>query len=60
MDKMLFTVEEAAGLLGIGRSRMFDLIRTGELRSVKIGVSRRITFDALREYVAALEKSAAA
>jgi excisionase family DNA binding protein len=33
---------------------VFELIRTGELRSVKIGKSRRIPTDAVREYVAGL------
>jgi excisionase family DNA binding protein len=51
---LLLTVEEAAAELHIGRRRVFDLISSGELRSKKIGRSRRIPFDACVEYVDSL------
>lgn len=51
MDKLLFTPEEAAERLSIGRSRIFELISSGRLRSVRIGVSRRIPAAALTEFV---------
>ena len=34
---ILFTAEEVARLLGIGKCRVYDLIRQRELRSVKVG-----------------------
>jgi excisionase family DNA binding protein len=34
---------------------VFELIRTGDLRSVKIGNARRISATALAEFVASLE-----
>jgi excisionase family DNA binding protein len=49
--KLLLTVEEAAGLLSIGRTRVFALVRTGELASVRVGSSRRVTPEALAQYV---------
>lgn len=55
MDKLLLTPEEAAEVLGIGRTRVFRLMATGELRSLLIGRSRRIPADALPEFVAVLE-----
>jgi excisionase family DNA binding protein len=51
----LFSTAEAARLLGIGRRRVYDLIRMREMRSVKVGASRRISARALAEYVAQLE-----
>jgi excisionase family DNA binding protein len=48
---LLLSVEEGAAQLRIGRSRMFDLIRRGEVLSVKVGGSRRIPYDSLRAYV---------
>jgi excisionase family DNA binding protein len=53
-SKLLLTVEEAAGLLSLGRTRVFALIRTGELASVRVGSSRRVTPEALRQYVEGL------
>jgi len=55
MPPILFTTEEVARLLGIGRCRVYDLIRQRDLRSVKVGASRRVSARALCEYVAHLE-----
>ncbi len=52
---ILFTTDEVARLLGIGKCRVYDLIRQRELRSVKVGASRRISARALHDYVAHLE-----
>ena len=52
---ILFTTEEVARLLGIGKCRVYDLIRHRELRSVKVGASRRISARALSDYVTHLE-----
>lgn len=51
IDKLLLKPEEAAELLSIGRSKVYELIGTGELASVRIGTSRRIPADALAEFV---------
>jgi excisionase family DNA binding protein len=56
---LMLTPEEAALALRVGRSKVYDLMRAGVLRSVKIGGSRRISVRALGEYVAALERDAA-
>jgi excisionase family DNA binding protein len=50
----LIRVEDAAKLLNIGRSAVYDLIRSGRLRSVKIGKSRRIPREAVDEVIALL------
>ncbi len=49
--KLLLRPEEAAELLSISRSKVYELIGTGELISVRIGASRRIPADALTEFV---------
>jgi excisionase family DNA binding protein len=49
--KLLLSVEEAAELLGVSRSTMYDLMRTRAIASVRIGRCRRISLDALRRYV---------
>ena len=51
---LLLTPEEAARQLSIGRTKVFALMESGTLRSVKIGRSRRIPADALIEYIATL------
>jgi excisionase family DNA binding protein len=42
MDKLLLTPREAADVLGIGRSKLYELLRTGVVPSVHIGRCRRI------------------
>ena len=51
MEKILVTVEEATHILSMGRTRIYQLIRSGELKSVKCGKSRRIVADSIRSYV---------
>lgn len=55
MSRILYPITEAAEQLGVGMTTAKSLIRSGELRSVKIGRSRRVPADALREYVQRLE-----
>jgi excisionase family DNA binding protein len=50
----LLTVDEAAGLLNVGRNKIFDLIRDQRLVSVKIDKARRIRLSALQQYVDSL------
>ena len=39
---LLVSVEEAAGLLGIGRTTLYELIRRGDVRPIRIGRCVRI------------------
>lgn len=51
---LLLTVEDAAERLSLGRTKVYELIRSGELEAVRIGKSRRVPADALDAYVAGL------
>jgi len=51
MEKLLLSPEEAAEVLGVGRSRVYDLMRKRELLSVRIGKSRRVPVAAVQSYV---------
>jgi len=48
---LLLSVEEAAAELRIGRSRMYDLIKRGEVLSVRVGGSRRVIRESLKAYI---------
>jgi excisionase family DNA binding protein len=58
MDKLLLTPVEAASALGIGRTKLYELLKTGALASVQIGTSRRVPQAALEALIADLWKSA--
>jgi excisionase family DNA binding protein len=49
--KLLVTPEEAAVILSVGRTRIFELIANGQLPSVRIGASRRIPMGGLEQLV---------
>ncbi|RVX45448.1 excisionase family DNA binding protein [Nonomuraea polychroma] len=57
-DKLLVTAAEASEMLGLGRTKVYELIAAGELRSVKIGRSRRVPVQALTAFVSAMEEAA--
>jgi excisionase family DNA binding protein len=46
----MLTAEQAAEVLGIGRTNMFALIKRGEIESVKVGRLRRVPADAIDAY----------
>ena len=50
-DPLLLTPTEAARALGIGRSKLYELLQDGVLESVHIGTCRRIPTDALTSLV---------
>jgi excisionase family DNA binding protein len=50
-----YTVEQVAEILNIGRDKVYFLLRTGQLRSIKIGKLRRITDQHLTDFVASHE-----
>jgi excisionase family DNA binding protein len=56
MDKLLYRPREAALVLGMSKTALYDLIRAKRIRSIKDGKFRFITADALREYVQTLEQ----
>ena len=49
--RLLMTAEEAADALAICRTKVYELLRNGQLESIRIGGSRRIPTSALAEYV---------
>ena len=55
MDKLLLTPEEAADVLGIGRTKLYELLSSDRLRSVRIDGSRRVAPDALVDFVRRLD-----
>jgi excisionase family DNA binding protein len=57
MEKLLLTPEDAADLLSIGRSKLYELIGDGRLASVRIDASRRVPMSALVEFVESLRET---
>jgi excisionase family DNA binding protein len=54
VDPVLYRVDEAAAALRLSRSSVYELIRSGKLRTVKQGRRRLVPVTALAEYVASL------
>ncbi|NKY29541.1 helix-turn-helix domain-containing protein [Nocardia gamkensis] len=56
----LLTESDVRKLIPIGHSKYYELIGSGELRSVKIGRRRFVTEQAVADYIAGLDQEAAA
>ncbi len=55
--KMLLPIPDAAETLGIGRSRLYELMDAGQIESVYIGRRRLVPAQALEAYVESLRDS---
>lgn len=54
----LYRVSDAMRILGLSRSVIYDLMRSGRLNSVKEGRARLIPASAIAEYVSLLKDEA--
>lgn len=43
VERVAFTVPDAAKAMSLGERTVWELVRTGELESVKVGRARRVT-----------------
>lgn len=51
MGNQLLTVDEVAKTLNLGRTKVYELLRSGEIESVTVGSSRRIATAAVDEFI---------
>ncbi|MGW0184003.1 helix-turn-helix domain-containing protein [Nocardia sp. NPDC003345] len=54
----LLTEKEVRERIPVGHSKYYELIGSGELRSVKIGRRRFVTEEAVADYIARLDQAA--
>ena len=59
VDPVVYRVEEAAEALRLSRDTVYELIRSGRLRTIKVGSRRLVPVVALHEYIADALKVAA-
>ncbi len=50
-DELLIDVVEAARRLGVGRSKIYELMAAGELKSLHVGKLRRVLVSDLMAFV---------
>ncbi len=55
MDAMLLKVPDVVVCLGVSRAKIYELMASGELPSVRVGGSRRIRAEDLDAFIAGLE-----
>lgn len=58
--RLSYKPEQAAAVLGIGRSKVYELMQAGELESFKLGKSRLIPHTSLEQLIARKMGEAAA
>ena len=51
VERILYRPVEAAEAIGISRAKMYELIASGEVPSIKVGNVKRVPVDKLREWV---------
>jgi len=54
--KLLYSIEDTAELLSLSRATVWRLVETGELPTVRVGRSRRVTSAQLNDFIRLLEQ----
>ncbi len=57
VDRRLYKATEAAQMLGVSRATVYVLMASGELESVKLGASRRISAEAIDDLIRRLKEA---
>jgi excisionase family DNA binding protein len=55
MEKLLLKPAEVCALVGVGKSKVYELLAAGVIPSVRVGKSVRIPADRLRRWVEELQ-----
>jgi excisionase family DNA binding protein len=55
-SKFLYTVDETANSLSVGRTVVYQLLNARELESVKIGRARRVVHSSIEAYIEKLRQ----
>jgi excisionase family DNA binding protein len=50
-EPIAYSVEDAARAIGLGRTKLFELIRTGQITAVKVGGRTLVPVDGLRRFL---------
>lgn len=53
MEPITTTVAGACECLGLGQTKVWQLIKSGELQSIRVGRRRLVTLASINEFVAA-------
>jgi excisionase family DNA binding protein len=53
---LLYNTKQTAKIMNISRSKVYELMNTGLLGSLRIGRSRRITGDQIQSFIDNLDK----
>ena len=53
-EERLLRISEVAKILSLGRSKTYQLVAVGELRSVRVGRSVRVTATSVQQFIRSL------
>lgn len=51
LDPICVRVNDAARMIGVGRTKLYELIAAGEVETVKLGKSTRVTTASLHDLI---------
>jgi excisionase family DNA binding protein len=53
MEKLLLRISEAADAVGLGKTKFYELVQRGEIRSIHVGRVVRVPTEAIEEWIEA-------
>ena len=58
-SRLSYSVRDFCAAVGIGRSKFYELVSNGKLKTVKIGSKTLVTADEAQRFIASLDQAAA-
>jgi len=56
-NPLLLTINQVAALLNLGRTKTYEIVRSGKIKSLKVGSRRLIRPEEVEKYVAEVSES---
>lgn len=60
MEPLSLTVPDACRAIGLGRTKLYELIESGQVETIKIGARTLVKYDSLKRLIAGSEPVKAA
>lgn len=57
-QKMLLTINDAAAAMSVSRSTIYNMLKAGDIKAIRLGAKNRIPVESVQAFIAARQECA--